>query len=101
MEDEKGAYTTEIFQVPLFIKDVRVDVSVKMNSYLRVWIEFRMGNQLLAFNLNDMSLSYHIEQDRVQLEGKISEQAMCVEAKINTDGIIEGCPQIVLSFYSL
>ena len=98
---ENKVYTTEIFHVPLFIKDIRVDVSVKMNSYLRIWCELRIGNQLLAFNLNDMSVSYHIEQDRVQLDGKISQQAVSAKATIDTDGIIEGTPELVLTFYTL
>lgn len=71
---ENGVYTTEIFHVPLFISDVKIDVSVKMNTYLRVWCELRIGNQLITFNLNDMSMSYHIEHGRVQLDGKISKQ---------------------------
>jgi len=98
---ENNVYTTEIFHVPLFIKDIRVDVSVKMNSYLRIWCELQIGNQLLAFNLNDMSVSYHIEQDRVQLDGKISQQAVSAKATIDTDGIIEGTPELVLTFYTL
>jgi len=98
---ENNVFTTEIFHVPLFIKDIRVDVSVKMNSYLRIWCELQIGEQILAFNLNDMSVSYHIEQDRVQLDGKISQQIVNVKATIDTDGIIEGTPELVLTFYTL
>lgn len=97
---ENGVYTTEIFHVPLFISDVKIDVSVKMNTYLRVWCELRIGNQLITFNLNDMSMSYHIEHGRVQLDGKISKQAVSFKVKIDTDGIIEGVPKVVLTFYS-
>jgi len=98
---ENGVYTTEIFHVPLFISDVKIDVSVKMNTYLWVWCELRIGNQLIAFNLNDMSVSYHIEHDIVQLDGKISEQAVSFKATIDTDGEIEEVPKLVLTFYSL
>ena len=100
-EGESNVYTTEIFHVPLFIKDVRVDVSVKANSYLWVWVEMKIGNQILEFRLNDLSLGYHIEQDKFQLEGRISEQAVSCKATIDTDGIIGGIPKLVLTFYTL
>ena len=98
---EEKAYTTEIFHVPLFIKNVRIDVSVKMNTYLLIWVELKAGPQTLTFTFNDLSLGYHLEQDRIEVDGKISERAMSLKATINTDGIIEGRPQIILTFYSL
>jgi len=101
MGSEERVYTSEIFHVPLFIKNVRVDVSVKMNSYLLIWVELKVGPQRLNFTLNDMSVGYHLEKDRIQLDGKISEQAVSVKATIDTDGIITGRPQMILTFYSL
>jgi hypothetical protein len=98
---EERAYATDVFYVPLFIKNVRVDVSVKMNTYLLIWVELKVGPQTLTFTLNDMSVGYHLEKDRIQVDGKISEQAMSLKATINTDGIIEGHPRIILTFYSL
>jgi len=98
---EGNVYTTEIFHVPLFIKNVRIDVSVKANSYLWVWVEMKVGNHILEFRLSDLSLGYHIEQDRIQVEGRISEQAVSCKATINTDGIIEGVPKLMLTFYTL
>jgi len=98
---ENGVYTAEILHVPIFISDVKIDVSVKANTYLNIWCELQIGNQLIVFNLNDMSMSYHIEQDRIQLDGKISKQAVSFKATIDTDGEIEELPKLVLAFYSI
>lgn len=76
-------------------------MSVKANTYLWIWCELKIGKQVLTFTLNDLSIGYHIEQDRVQVDGKISEQAVSFKANINTDGIIEGVPKLVLTFYTL
>jgi len=99
---ENNVYTTEFAHVPLTISGVRVDVSVKGNSYLKIWCELRIGDNIFQFTLNDMSLSYHLEHDRVEVDGKITQGGMAsFKATIDTDGIIEGVPKLVLAYYSL
>lgn len=100
-QTEGNVYTAEILNVPLFIKDIRVDVSVKANSYLWVWVEMKVGDQILEFRLNDLSVGYHLEQDRFQVDGRISQQSVSCKATIDTDGIVEGIPKLVLTFYTM
>lgn len=97
-----NVYTAEFFHMPLLINGIKVDISVKANTYLKVWCELRIGEQNFKFTLNDMSLEYHIEGNRAELDGKVSKQGIAYfKATIDTDGIIEGVPKLVLSYYTL
>ncbi len=99
--EQKNAYTVELVHVPIFIKDVRVDASVKFNTYLWLWCELRVGNVLFNFTLNDLSVGFRFEQGRFQVDGKASEQMLSFRTIINTDGVIEDVPKLILTFYSL
>ena len=92
-------YTAEFVHVPLLIKNVKIDVSVKANSYLKIWCEIRIGENCFNFTLNDLSLSYHVENENIQLDGKVSKYGFAsFRAIIDTDGIIEGIPKLVLYY---
>lgn len=101
MENENGIYTSEIFRVPVRIKDAELDISLWMNSYLRVWCEIRVGENYIKFNFNEMSMDYHFEFDIFEFVGSLSDRDVSLTAKIETDGIIQEVPEVVLTYYGL
>lgn len=100
-ESENGVYTSEIFSVPVRIKDAELDISLFMNSYLRVWCEIRVGENYVRFHIDDMSMSYHFEYDIFEFFGSLSGKDVSFTAKIETDGTIQGNPEVVLTYYGL
>lgn len=100
-EDENGVYTSEIFSIPVRIKDAELDISLFMNSYLRVCCEIRVGENYVRFHFNDMSMSYHFEYDIFEFFGSLSGKDVSFTAKIETDGIIQGTPEVALTYYGL
>jgi len=97
-----NVFTAEFAHIPLLINGIAVDISVKANSYLTIWCEFRIGDHYFKFTLNDLSLEYHLEQDRIEVDGKVSKNGIgYFKATVDTDGIIEGIPKVVLSYYSI
>ncbi|MCW3985974.1 MAG: hypothetical protein NWE91_06165 [Candidatus Bathyarchaeota archaeon] len=97
-----NVFTAEFAHIPLLINGIAVDISVKANSYLTIWCEFRIGDHDFKFTLNDLSLEYHLERDRIEVDGKVSKNGIgYFKATVDTDGIIEGVPKLVLSYYSI
>jgi hypothetical protein len=98
-ETEDRVYYAKLFEVPLLVCGVKVDLAIKLSSYLKVICELTLGKNRLQFCLNDLSLSYSIEEGRLQLDGEVSKfGSASFKATINTDGIIQGVPKLVLYY---
>jgi hypothetical protein len=98
-EVNNGAYFAKLVDVPLLVCGVRVDLAVKLNTFLEVICELTLGKNIFQFRLNDLSLLFHIEQKDLQLEGEVSKFGFSsFKATINTDGIIQGVPKLVLYY---
>jgi hypothetical protein len=94
-----GAYFANLFDVPLLICGVKIDLAVKLNTFLQIICELTLGKNVFQFCLNDLSLTYHIEQKDLQLEGEVSKYGFSsFKATVNTDGIIQGVPKLVLYY---
>jgi hypothetical protein len=98
-EVNNGVYFAKLIDVPLLICDVKVYIVVKLSTFLKIICELTLGNNIFQFCLNDMSLSYHVEQGRLQLEGEVSKFGVgSFKATVNTDGLIQGVPKLVLYY---
>lgn len=98
-ETEDRAYYAKLFEVPLLVCGIKVDLAIKLSSYLKIICELTLGKNCLRFCLNDLSLSYSIEEGRLQLDGEVSKFGFgSFKATINTDGIIQGVPKLVLYY---
>jgi len=96
-----GVYTSEVFHVPVRIKDVTLDVSVLMDTYLRVWGEIRIGEDYIRFHFNNMSISYHVQYDLLEFFGSLSTRDVSLTMVVDTDGVIQDAPSIFITYYGL
>lgn len=92
-------FSVTLFDVPLLICDVKVDIAVKLYRFMNIICELTLGKYVLDFCLNDLSLSYHIEQGRLQLDGGVSKFGFgSFKATVDTDGIIQGVPKLIFYY---
>jgi len=98
-EVNNGAYFAKLVDVPLLICGVKVDLAVKLSTFIEVVCELTLGKNVFQFCLNDLSVMFHIEEKDLQLEGEVSKYGFSsFKAIVNTDGIIEGVPKLVLYY---
>jgi len=98
-EMDNDVYFAKLVDVPLLVCSGRVDFAVILSSYFEIICELRLGKAVFQFNLNKMSLDFYIEQGKLQLDGEVSKFGFAsFKATVNTDGIIQGVPKLVLYY---
>ena len=101
-DEGDDVFTAELAHVPLLISNVKVDLSVKTNTYLNILCELRIGDNYFTFTLNDLSLGFHVEHGRAEIDGEVNEYGLAsFKATVDTDGIIVGVPKLILYYITL
>lgn len=96
-----AVYTSEVFYVPVHISEATLDISVLMDTYLRISCEIKAGENYVRFHLSNMSISYHFQYDILEFVGILSSRDVSFTAVVDTDGIIQGVPKISMTYYGL
>lgn len=87
-------YSVTLFDVPLTVCDVKVDIAAKLYQFINIVCELTLGKLVLDFCLNDLSLSYQITQGRLQFAG----DSGSFKATVDTDGWIQGVPKLIFYY---
>lgn len=98
---QNGVYSSEVFHRPLQIKDATLDISVLMDTYLRVSCEIRAGEDYVRFHFSNMSISYHFQYDILEFFGSLSSRDVSLTVVVDTDGIVQGVPRVSITYYGL
>jgi len=101
VEGQDGVYVSELLHLPVRIGDVTLEVSVLMNTYLQATLEFRVGEDYVRFHLDDLSVTGHYEYDILELFAKVTHKDVTLRLYIDTDGIVQGSPRVVITYYGL
>ena len=100
-EVEKGVYTSTIFNMPVYISEAKLEFSVLLDTYCRVTLEIRAGQDYLRFHLNEAKVSYHFSYEILDFFGSLTSRDVSLKVKIDTDGVIEEVPHIAITYYGL
>lgn len=98
---QNGVYTSEIFHLPLQVTDAELNISVVLDTYLRISCEIRAGSNFVRFHLNNVSLSYHFEFDVLEFFGSLTSRDVSLTVAVDTDGEIQGTPTALITYYGL
>lgn len=98
---QHDVYTSKMFHVPIRISDVTLDMSLLMDTYFRATLELRAGENYIQFHLNDLSISGHFQHDIFDLFAKVTSMDVQLTLHVDTDGIIQGSPQVLITYYGL
>jgi hypothetical protein len=100
-EESNGYYTSEICHLPVSIQNATLDISVLMDTFLRLTLELKVGNCSLCFHLNDLSITGHFQYNIFEFFGKITSRDIALALYVDTDGIIQGTPRAFITYYGL
>ena len=95
----EGVYTSEVFHVPVRICNATLDISLLTDTFFRATLELRVGEDYIHFHLNDLSISGHFEHDIFELFARVTSRDVALTLFIDTDGIIQGMPQVSMTYY--
>ena len=98
---EGDMYTSEVFHLPVYVSDTKLDISLLMGTYLRAILEFRAGDNYIRFHLSDLSVSGHFEYDIFELFTRVTSRDVALKLYVDTDGVIQGVPQVSITYYGL
>ena len=88
--------------LPLYICGIGVDVSIKCSTRLKIMCELEIAGQSFKFTLNDPSFYFKFDFEDIELDGKLNPNGLVYfDLTIDTDGILESLPKLVLYHYSL
>lgn len=96
---KSNMYTSEVFHLPVYVSDAKLDISLLMSTYLRAILEFRAGDNYVQLHLSDLSLSGHFEFDILELFTTVTSRDVSLTLNVDTDGIIQGVPQVSITYY--
>lgn len=99
--EQDDVYTSKVFHLPVRICDATLDISVLMSTFLRAVLELRAGENYIRFHLNDLSVSGHFEYDILELFARVTCRDVALKLYVDTDGIIQGVPQVSITYYGL
>ena len=99
--EQDGVYTSEVFHLPVRISNAELDISLLMSTFLRATLELRAGENYIQFHLNDLSVSGHFEYDIFELFTRVTSADVALTLYIDTDGIVQGVPQVAITYYGL
>lgn len=100
-DSENKEFTTNLVSIPLLIGNIKlVDFAIGADyTRLKIWCEFRVGQNYVRFNFDDLTFSYHLEEGRLQADGTATTYGMTsFKVTFDTDGIITGSPKLVLYY---
>lgn len=98
-EESNGCYTSEVFHLPISISNATIDISVLMDSFLRLTLELRVGNNSISFHLTDLSITGHLEYNILEFFARITSKDISLTLYVDTDGIIQGIPRVFITYY--
>jgi len=96
---DNGVYESSLSSVPVRIADATLNVSVLQQSYCKVILEVRCGEQVLRFHLSEMKITYHFTYDIFEFIGSLTSRDISLRVIIDTDGIIPKVPHVEIVYY--
>ena len=99
--DQEGVYKSKVFCLPVRIADATLDITLLMDTFFRATLELKAGDNYIRFHLNDLSISGRFEYDIFELFAKVTSVDVALTLFIDTDGIIQGVPQVLITYYGL
>lgn len=99
--EQDGVYKSKVVHLPIRIYDATLDFSLSMDTFFRATLELRAGDDYIRFHLNNLSISEHFEYDIFELFARVTSVDVALTLYIDTDGVIQGVPQVSITYYGL